>query len=182
MSSGSLQTPTGDVPVLLVHAAERGDPSGLILAQRFVSDHDTVYAEPEGQIDKVQVQQNHFRHVPFRISPDSTQNVILLQESFVRFAKRMMTQAFHDQDPRVLSVSLTAVDEVDEADASFNYVHQDSQTHLKATLVYRKPLQTTHTQNVVLQFVLFIERSLSKLNRPTPLKFTFDSLKNDQNR
>jgi hypothetical protein len=137
MSSGNMQTDMGQVPVLLCHAAERGDPSGYVLAQRFVPNAESVYGELEGQIDLVQVQQNHFRFAPFRISDDSTRNSVLLQESLVRFAKRMMAQAFGDPDPRVLTVALTALEEESEADGSFSYVHQGTGTHIRVTLVYR---------------------------------------------
>ena len=137
LSSGSMQTDAGTVPVLLIHAAERGDPSGHVLAQRFVPGASRAFAELDGQIEVIQPQQNHFRFAPFRISDDPSSNAFLLQESFVRFAKRMMTEAFGDPDPRVLSVALTMVYEEDEADASFSYVHEESATLIRVTMVNR---------------------------------------------
>jgi len=118
------------VPVLLIHAAERGDPSGYVLAQKFVPSGGAGYGAPEGQIDLVQVQQNHFRYAPFRIAADPTKNTVLLQEALVRFWKRMMKQAFRDEDPRLYTVALTALEEESEADGSFSYVHAEINTHI----------------------------------------------------
>ncbi len=138
MSSGSLQTGEGSVPVLLIHAAERGDPSGFVLGQRFVANQSPLYAEPQGQIEVLQVQENHFRQAPFAVSPDPARNGALLQESLVRFAKRLMGQAFHDDDPRVLSVALSVIDGEPEASGSFGYVHEPTQTLLQLKIAYRE--------------------------------------------
>ena len=138
LSSGTVQAGTDQVRVLLIHAAERGDPSGYVLAQRFLSSQSASYDAPDGQIDVVQVQQNHFRHAPFQITGDPTRNTVLLQEALVRFGKRMMKQAFSDEDPRLYTVALTALEEEDEADASFSYMHAETDTHIKVALVYRE--------------------------------------------
>jgi len=138
LSSGTMQIGPDQVPVLLIHAAERGDPSGYILAQKFVPSGGASFGEPDGQIDLIQIQQNHFRYAPFQVTPDPTKNTVLLQEALVRFGKRLMSQAFRDEDPRLYTVALTALEEESEADASFSYVHAETNTHIKVTLVYRE--------------------------------------------
>lgn len=138
VSSGTVQVDGDQAAVLLIHAAERGDPGGYVLAQRFISNGGATYAAPDGQIDLIQMQQSYFKYAPFQITPDPTKNTVLLQEALVRFGKRMMSEAFDDPDPRLYTVALTALEEEAEADASFSYVHADTNTHIKITLVYRE--------------------------------------------
>jgi hypothetical protein len=138
VSSGSVQTPEGTVPVLLIHAAERGDPKGFVLAQRFVPGQDPVYTQPDGAIEVIQAQDSHFRFAPLEIAPDPERNGVLLQESLVRFAKRLMGQAFGDEDPRVLSVALSVIEGEKEPQGSFGYVHGPSETMLRVEIAYRE--------------------------------------------
>ena len=138
VSSGSVQTSQGTAPVLLIHAAERGDPKGFVLAQRFVPGQDPVYTQLEGAIEVIQAQDTHFRFAPPEITSDRERNGILLQESLVRFAKRLMGQAFGDDDPTVLSVALSVVEGEQEAQGSFGYVHGPSETMLRVDIAYRE--------------------------------------------
>lgn len=121
--SGRVQTAEGEAPVVLFTAAERGDPSAYILAQPFVPGRSPAFGEPQGGITLLQGAESHFRHVPARVVDDARDNAIILQEHFRRFARRLVSRAFGDDDPEVTHVTFTLVDGEEAADASFLYRH-----------------------------------------------------------
>ncbi len=147
LTSGKMQSENGSIPILMVIAAERGDPTGFLFVQRFTSGQSPLYSETDGRTFPAQTQENFFKHAPPHRMGDDQQGSLLITEAFKRFGRRLMKRAFNDPEPKISTIMVMLVDGKIEGEASFFYVHGKSGTTIKVTF--------TQEENVfVLQQVL----------------------------
>lgn len=150
LTSGKMESESGQIPALLVAAAERGDPTGILLVQKFMAGQSPVFSQPDGHISPAQIQENFFKHAPPHQMGDDDQGSLLMNEAFKRFATRLMKRAFREPEPRISSITVMIAGGKIDGEASFFYVHGETGAMVKVTF--------TETDNV------FVLHQVSKLD------------------